>query len=534
MPIETDVLIVGAGPVGLALAIELGSRGIRASIVERKMRGGSAPRAKTTNVRTRTHLRRWGLARTLADASPLGVDYPNDVLFTTGLSGYRLAHIRNAFNAAPARSPLYPEHAQWVPQYTLEKVLREHAQTLPGVQIQFDQTFLNAVQDQQGVVSTLRDTLGTEQTIRSRFLVGADGSRSKVRDVIGAKMQGAQGLSRNYNIMFRAHGMAQAHAQGRGVMYWQIGARGPSLIGPMDRDDVWFFMPTGIKEGERLSDAEAIEAITRTTGIALPYEILSADEWVASRLLADRYHSGRIFLAGDAAHLHPPFGGYGMNMGIGDGVDLGWKIAALIKGWGGNALLDSYDKERRPVHEAVIEEAVANHAILVTPLWREGLADDTPAGEAARSEVGAFIQANKTREFHTLGTVLGLGYEDSPLITYDGTPPPVRNNEVYTPSARPGQIAPHAWLSESESLYDQFGPDFTLIVAPSADEAQVAEAEAEARTFGVPLKILRPQGVAVRDMNDADLTLVRPDQHVAWRGDRWLARVLSRASGRSG
>ena len=444
MSLDADVVVIGAGPVGLALAIELGTRGVRVLLAERNARGGTAPRAKTTNVRTRTHLRRWGLADALAAASPLGVDYPNDVMFVTRLADHRLAHFHDAFNASPQRSPFYPEHAQWVPQYTLEKVLLEHVATLPTVTIRFDVTFLGAEQDDDAVTCKLRGAAGDDYPVHSRFLVGADGARSAVRQVVGAKMEGRYGLSRNYNIVFRAPGLAEAHPHGPAVMYWQTSRHGASLIGPMDRDDIWFFMPTGMKEGQTLSNAEAAAAITRATGIELPYEILSTDEWVASQLLADRYRLGRVFLAGDACHLHPPFGGYGMNMGLGDGVDLGWKIAASLQGWGGSALLDSYEDERRPVHEEVIQEAVANHAVLGGQLWREGLEDETPEGEALRSEVGEHIRAAKAREFHTLGTVLGLRYEGSPIVAReDGSPPP-RDGRVYRPDARPGAPPPPA------------------------------------------------------------------------------------------
>ncbi|MFI5317788.1 MAG: FAD-dependent monooxygenase [Myxococcota bacterium] len=523
--VDTDVLVIGAGPVGLALAIELGMRGARVLVAERNSRGGAAPRAKTTNVRTRTHLRRWGIADRLAAASPLGVRYPNDVRFVTSLAGKRLATFENAFNAAPDRSPDYPEHAQWVPQYTLERVMREHAQTLPAVTLRFDATFLDAEQNAECVSSLLTDGSGDRQRVTSRYLIGADGARSAVRELIGAKMVGRAQLARHYNIVFRAPGLSRAHAQGPAVMYWQVSRRGVSVIGPMDRDDVWFFMPTGMREGETLSAAQAAEAIAKSTGIDLPCEIQSCDEWVASELLADRYRLGRVFLAGDACHLHPPFGGYGMNMGVGDGVDLGWKIAALLKGWGGPALLDSYEAERRPVHQAVIEEAVANHAFLGGQLWRDGLDDDSAEGDALRREVGERLLATKSREFYTLGTVLGLGYESSPIIEPEDGPPPARDGKVYRPTARAGYLAPHAWLADGRSLYDSFGAGFSLVVADGADEAQVALAAQEARELGVPLEIVRPSEVAVGELYRADLTLVRPDQHVAWRGARWRSRL---------
>ena len=525
MDVDTDVLVVGAGPVGLAAAIELGVRGVRVLVAERNTRGGSAPRAKTTNVRTRTHLRRWGIADRLAEASPLGVRYPNDVMFVTSLAGHRLAHFKNAFNAAPDRSPDYPEHAQWVPQYTLERVMREHAQTLPTVELRFDASFVGAEQDADGVTAVLESAAGEPRRIHARYLIGADGARSTVRDLIGAVLEGRYGLSRHYNVVFRAPGLAAAHGHGPAVMYWQMSRQGVSVIGPMDRDDLWFFMPTRLDEGETLSKEQAAAAIAKTTGIDLPYEILSSDEWVASELLADRYRRGRIFLAGDACHLHPPFGGYGMNMGVGDAVDLGWKLAARLQGWGGEALLDSYEAERRPVHETVIEEALANHAIIGAKLWRDELDDATAAGEAARKELGEHISATKVREFHTLGTVLGVGYEASPIVAAEDGPAPERDGRIYRPTARPGYLAPHAWLADGRSLYDAFGQGFALVVADGADEAQIALAQQEARELGAPLEIVRPAGVPVAELYQAELTLVRPDQHVAWRGARWQNRL---------
>ena len=206
MDSDYDVVVVGAGPVGLAQAVELGSRGVRVLVAERDQRAGRAPRAKTTNVRTRTHLRRWGIAERLAEASPQGVDYPNDVMFVTRLAGPRLAHFRNAFNGYPDRSELYPEHAQWVPQYVLERVMREHLATLPSVVLHFDREFIDAAQETEVVTARFRDAAGAEHRATCRYLVGADGARSAVRELIGAKMEGKYGLSRNYNIVFRAPG----------------------------------------------------------------------------------------------------------------------------------------------------------------------------------------------------------------------------------------------------------------------------------------------------------------------------------------
>ena len=532
------VLIVGAGPVGLALAIELGQRRVPCLLVERNDRVGYAPRAKTTNVRTREHMRRWGIANRLRDASPFGMDYPSNVLFVTRLAGFELARFENALYCAPGRNPLYSEHAQWIPQYTVEEVMRDYAQSLPGVELRFGTEVLDFEQDAQHVKARLRDvSSGAESAVEVDYLVGADGARSMVRDAIGTRMQGRYGISRHYNIIFRAPGLAAAHPHGPAIMYWQVNADVPSLIGPMDRGDKWFFMPTQVQEGVKAADLDAKTLIQRSTGIDLPYEVLSSDEWVASRLLGDRYRDRRVFLAGDACHLHPPFGGYGMNMGVADGVDLGWKIAAVLHGWGGPALLDSYEAERRPVHEWVLDEAEANHASLSNKFVAKGIEHADAAGERLRGEIGARIQATKMREFVTLGVVLGYRYDDSPVIVGDGSPAPANDFINYVPSARPGSLAPHAWRHDGSSLYDHFGSGFTLLALPQARTQDIDAATAQAAASGVPLKLLQPGEGGVASLYQARLTLIRPDQHVAWRGDTWpdpgvalLARVAGYSS----
>ncbi|RZT08841.1 2-polyprenyl-6-methoxyphenol hydroxylase [Duganella sp. CF402] len=519
---STEVLIVGAGPAGLALAIELGSRAISCIVVERNERVGAAPRAKTTNVRTREHLRRWGIAGKLAEASPLGLDYPSDVMFVTRLAGYPLARFENAFQCAPERNPLYSEHAQWIPQYTLEKVLKEHAQSLPSVQFCFLTELESFEQDGKGVRAKVRHTRNGEcDVIASQYIVGADGARSTVRAAIGAKMEGAYGLSRNYNIVFRAPGLAAAHPHGKAIMYWQINADTPSLIGPMDSGDTWFFMPTGVPEGFKVSDAEAAELIRKATGIDLPYEIKSTDEWVASRLIADKYQDRRAILIGDACHLHPPFGGYGMNMGVADGVDLGWKLAAVLRGWGGPSLIASYAAERRPVHQRVMDEAVANHAVLGKQLTQEGSEDDGPLGVRMRAQIGAVIREAKAREFNTLGVVLGCHYHGSPIVTQEEGAAPAAEVATVTPSACPGSLAPHAWLDDGSSLYDGFGPGYTLLATAGWNAADLHQAQRDAREVGLPLTVCQPDSPALAELYQARLALIRPDQHVAWRGNTW-------------
>jgi len=539
---RTKVLIVGAGPAGLALAIELGQRSIPCILIERKDRVGYAPRAKTTNVRTREHFRRWGIADKLRAASPLGLNYPSNVVFCTRLAGPELTRFENAFYCAPGRNPLYSEHSQWVPQYIVEEVMRAHVQTLASVELRFNCELKSFAQDGDKVHAVAKNLKGGyDFTIEADFLAGTDGARSSVREGIGAKMQGTYGLSRNYNVVFRAPGLAEAHQHGPAIMYWQVNPEAPSLIGPMDRGDKWFFMPTGVKEGVKLDAADMPAFIRKSTGIDLPYEVLSTDEWVASRFLSDSYRDRRVFLAGDACHLHPPFGGYGMNVGVADGVDLGWKMAAVIQGWGGTPLLDSYERERRPVHEQVLDEAVANHALLGNQLWKDGLDAEDPAGQEMRQQVGSRIQQAKLREFVTLGVMLGYHYDDSPVIVGDGSPLPGRDFINYVPTSRPGALAPHAWMHDGSSLYDHFGMGFTLLASKNASSEAIDQARLQAQTTGVPLKILQPNEGGISALYPTRFTLIRPDQHVAWRGDAWpsaanglFEKVTGKASVTSG
>ena len=526
------VAIVGAGPAGLAAAIELGMRGVACVVLERTERGGYAPRAKTTHTRTREHLRRWGIAAKLAAASPFGVDYPSNVVFVTRLGGKLIKRFENALQCSPERDERYSEHSQWIPQYKLEEVLRDHAATLACVEFRFNAEYLGFTQDADGVEVRYRDVVsGEERVLRASYLVGADGARSMVRDDIGARMLGTYGLSRNYNIIFRAPGLAEAHAIGPAIMYWQINPEVPSLIGPMDQGDLWYFMPSKIGKDVTFTEAEALAAIRTSTGIDLPYEILSSDEWVASRLLADRYRDGRAFLVGDACHLHPPFGGFGMNMGIADGVDIGWKIAAVEQGWGGAVLLDSYEAERRPAHEYVLDEAEANHAMLPNLLVRDGIEDDGPAGDAVRAEIAEIVGRHKAAEFYALGVVLGYCYRDSPVVVDDGSGPTWQRSRDYHPKAIPGCLAPHRWLGDT-SLYDLFGTGFTLLVLDVGHGEDISRARADAAKAGMPLAIVELDEAVLRELYEQPLALIRPDQHVAWRGQAWPgAKVLRTVTG---
>ncbi len=513
--ITTDVLIVGAGPVGLSLAIELAGRGVRCTLIEQHDRVGLQPRAKTTNVRSMTQMRRWGLAETIRQASPLPQDFPRNVIFATRLFGHQLAMFDNAFYGARVRDERFNEPAEWIPQYVVEAVLRDHLRALPQADVRFNARFEGATQNAHGVAAefTALET-GKRISVRAKYLVGADGSASNVRQVIGARMEGQHAYARNVNVVLHAPRLSAINPQGKALMYWLVNTGAPGIIAPLERDKWTFGLQ--IPNGEGVPDERELrDKVVRAVGRDVDFKIVVTDSWAAHSLLANQYASGRILLAGDACHLHPPMGGYGMNMGIGDAVDLGWKIAATLQGWGGPALLATYEQERRPVHRFVINEAVSNYAVLTDRFLRENLEKDSPEGAQARHAVGEEILKTKVREFKSLGVVLGCNYSGSPLTIADGTAPPDAHFGNYEPSAHPGCLAPHTWLTDGSSLYDHFGKGFTLLVTDAGDDADRIAATAKRRD--VPLTVVRPADRRLNDLYGARYALIRPDQHVAWR-----------------
>ena len=505
-PASVPVLIAGGGPVGLATALELSRHGIRSAVIEpRPDVAWLRPRAKTVSARTMEHFRRWGLAAELRARSPLAVSWSSDIVFCSTLTGREVYRFHDAFGLGLAGSDRVAEPGQQAPQPVVEQLLREVAAADPNIGLVTGWRVTGAARHGDRVQVTAvpaRDPARAPVTIEAAYVVGCDGARSVIRDALGGRFDGRDDGRRNVNVTFRAPGLAALVPHGPAVQYWVLNPAQAGLMGRLDLDGIWWCIANGVSP--EAGQEHAAEIVRAMTGTDTPFEVLATDAWTARMQLADRYQRGRMFIAGDAAHQNPPYGGHGFNTGIGDAVNLGWKLAAVLNGWAPAALLDSYEAERRPIAQDTIAEAARNMATLGPELADPRLAGSDTEFAAARPGAQAAIERAKDREFHGLDLVLDYTYAGSPITA---------------PGA--GERLPHHWLAPGDSLYDHLGPDFTLIRTGTTDDALVKAATAA----GVPLAVLdlgAPQDAAQapqpRQPHRPRLVLVRPDQHVSWQG----------------
>ncbi|WP_405014673.1 FAD-dependent monooxygenase [Kitasatospora sp. NBC_01539] len=511
---QIPVLIVGGGPVGLATALELAAHGVASTVIEtRPTVSWTRPRAKTTSARTMEHMRRWGIARTLRERAPLPQAWSDEVVFCTTLLHREVTRFDRCFALDLLHDELVAEGGQQVPQPLVESVMRERVAALPMTTLVTGVTATGLRQDADGVSVDVRDEDGTTRTLRALYAVGCDGARSVVRHALDVLLGGDDDSRPNYNIVFRAPGLAARVPHGDAVQYWVLDPKQPGLVGRLDLDDTWWCIGVGVDAAEGAADPVGLVRNLigdETDGIAI--EVVAADPWRSRMRLAEAYRVGRVLLAGDAAHLNPPWGGHGFNTGIGDAVNVGWKLAAVLHGWAPDDLLDSYEAERRAVAAATIDVATRNMSTLTPELADPRLLGPDEEFAEVRPLVAAAVHRTKDAEFHSLGLVLGTSYAGSPIVA-DGTPRG-HDDAAYTPSAAPGERLPHTWLSPTESLYDRLGPGHSLVgdlAAPGA--GPIAE---EARRRGVPL--VEVPFDRAEELFGAPLVLVRPDQHVAWRG----------------
>ena len=516
------VVIAGGGPTGLALAAELGWRGVSCLVIEQGDGSVEFPTTNLVNTRTCEHLRRWGIADEVRYRSGFPSDYPRNYVFVTRMNGYEIARFDHPAAADPAaRSPYSPEGRIWVSKPFFDPILQRHVRNLPCVDVRYHTAFESFRQDGQRVVVTVIDAeSGTRREIEADYLIGCDGGRSNVRRQLDIELKGAFSQGMNVAVLFRSP-LLSISRYGPAVQYQIINADIQGAIAAVDGRELWRLNIRGVKP-DQIDSLDAAGKLRHALGENVPFEIISVRPWTGHCVVAERYREGRVFLAGDAAHLLWPAGGFGMNTGVGDAVDLGWKLAAVLQGWGGPKLLDSYEPERRPIGVRNVQEASEmrvgyDQAIPLSPL----LEAETEEGRSLRKKARAAILKTRAKEFQndSPGIELGYRYEDSPICVDDGTPAPLFDHGVYIPTSRPGGRAPHVPLADGRSTLDLFGRGFVLLVL-SAHAAEAASFATTAHYAGVPLEIVELDEPEVKRIYELTLVLVRPDGHVAWRGDR--------------
>jgi 2-polyprenyl-6-methoxyphenol hydroxylase-like FAD-dependent oxidoreductase len=513
------VLVVGGGPVGLALAGDLGWRGIACTLVEQSDGSIYQPRMDLVGVRTMEFCRRWGLVPAV-EGSPYPRDYAQDNIYLTSLTGYELGRERfpGIGQAPPPKES--PQRRERCPQNMFDPILRAFAASQNNVALRYRTRLVSFTQNADLVTAVVENAeTGAREEILARHIVGCDGARSLVRETLGIAMQGNPVLTYTTNVIFRCPHLLSLHDKGKAYRHIFIGPEGTwATIVAINGRDEWRFSIIGGSEQRDYTTDDIKAAIRRAVGRDFEFEILSVLPWVRRELVAERYRGGRGFIAGDAAHVMSPTGGFGMNTGIQDVVDLSWKLAATLEGWGGDRLLDSYGIERQPIGTRNVTEASGNLRRMLSVPPHPNLLDDTPQGAATREKVGREFSETMRREWFTLGAHLGYRYENSPICWPDGTAAPPDDPRVYVPTARPGHRAPHAFLADGRSTLDLFGRGFALI-GFGADAAEAAPLLEAARKRHLPLTFTAIAEPHIAALYERKFVLVRPDGHVAWRGD---------------
>jgi len=522
------VVIVGGGPVGMVLALDLAQRGVRSVLVNTGEYSRWYPKGNGHNARTMEHYRRLGLAQRIRSVG-LRPDQPTDVTYLTRISGYQLARIELPSSAeamaAVARAPItdqVPEPLHRGNQMYVERVLYEAVVGNPEVDARFGWRCVELAEHRDRVEAVLEQVAtGRREVVESSYLVGCDGGRSLVRETIGATLEGEGefGTAFMQGPMLTAHVRIPAFPRlvdRLGWMHFVVNPEIRATFASLNGDDEYTFRTN------RLTQTATDDDIVRLAQLGLGHpadvEVLSRGEWTAAQaLVADSYGAGRIFLCGDSCHLFTPTGGFGMNTGIDDAANLAWKLAAMVAGWGGPRLLQSYQAERKPVgHRNTAAARLLTQSLAAVPVSGE-IEDDSAAGREARQRLGAVL-GGFDQEFTSLGVQLGARYDGSPVIVPDGTTPPPDDPHVYTPSACPGGRAPHVWLPDRSSIFDHFGRWFTLVRLGAPDRTPDLAGQEKVR--GIPVDTVRIEIPEARELYGADYALVRPDHHVAWRGNR--------------
>ncbi len=542
---ESQVLIVGGGPVGLTLALDLAYRGIASTVIERRP-AGERPSVKCNHVSSRTMetFRRLGFAQEVR-AAGLPDDFPNDVVFRTSFCGLEMGRIpipgrasRFTDKSGPDGWWPTPEPPHRVNQVYLEPILFHRAKSNAMIEILNEWEVTQSGQTGEHAFAVIRDLrTGEERRLSALYLVGCDGGASGVRKSIGAKLHGDAVIQRVQSTHIRAPDLL-GRVKGRPAWFnYSYNSDRPGSVIAIDGIEEWLVHCYLLPHEETFDSVDRDRQIRHILGVGpdFPYDMVAKEDWIGRRLVADHFRDRRIFIDGDAAHLWVPYAGYGMNAGIADAVGLSWLLAAHLNGWAPASILDGYVAERQPITDQVSRFAMSHaaKAIKERNSIPSNVEDDTPEAAALRAEIGRKACDLNVQQYACAGLNYGYYYDESPLIVADSEAPPAYSMYDYTPSTVPGCRLPHFWLADGRSLYDALGPEFTLLRIDR--HVAVAGFVDAAHALGCPLAVLDIDQSDVPDAYRYSLLIVRPDRHVAWRGaaePEDAASVLARLTGR--
>jgi 2-polyprenyl-6-methoxyphenol hydroxylase-like FAD-dependent oxidoreductase len=518
---DTQVLIVGAGPTGLTLAIDLGRRGIRCTLIEQKEAPQFLPKMERCNARTMEIYRRLGIADRIR-AAGLPSHCPMDIFIVLSLVEPPLVHhVHPSVSEAKARiarsddgsEPLEPY--QLISQYTLEPLLKSIAEDLPSVTVRYGCALLSFEQDGRSVIAEIKTTNGARSSIRAAYMVGCDGGGSLVRRRLGIKLEGEADIAQLRQALYYCEDLYERIPIGKGRHYHVADREGNFLI---VQDSTRHFTLHSVVD----RDSDMTVMFERVVAMPVKYEMLYVGQWKMNLLLAERYGSGRVFLAGDAVHLVIPTGGLGMNTGVGEAIDLSWKLAATLQGWGSPNLLASYEIERRQVGERNV--AASGLAARGRRKWRAligpAVREQSSAGAALRAEIARVADAEQRKVSDMIGAELGYRYVGSPVIAAEPGEGPEQDFMRYLPTTWPGARLPHVWLDDATAMQDRigYGHGYTLLRLGGTN-ANTGALQRAFANIGAPLQELDIADERPRDVYGYDLLLLRPDMHIAWRGN---------------